>query len=64
MMKKLKLDKKLKEEGRQEGKKEGEQQKEISIVKNLLSMGMDTEFISRALGLDSEKIEQIKRKLN
>lgn len=49
--------------GRIEGKKEGEQQKEILIVKNLLLMGMNTEFISRASGLEAKKIEEIKRKL-
>lgn len=50
--------------GIKEGIKKGEQQKEISIVKKLLSMGMDTEFISEASGLEAEKIEEIKRKLN
>lgn len=57
-----------KEEGIKQGIKQGiergEQQKEILIVKNLLSMGMDTDFIAKASGLDEERIEEIKRKLN
>lgn len=51
-------------QGIEKGIEKGEQQKELLIVKNLLSMGMDTDFISKASELNSEKIEEIKRKLN
>ncbi|URZ03850.1 hypothetical protein [Clostridium felsineum] len=53
MMRKLELDKKAKEEGIKEGK--------INTVKNLLSMGMDDDFIAKATGLDKEKIEDIRK---
>lgn len=53
-----------KAEGIQQGIQKGEQQKELLIVKNLLSMGMDTDFIAKASGLNVEKIEEIKGKSN
>lgn len=53
-----------KEEGIKQGIEKVEQQKELLIVKNLLSMGMDTDFIAKASGLSAERIEEIKKKLN
>ena len=46
---------------KEEGRKEGEKKKEIEIVKNLLSMGIETEQIEKATGLTEEEIEEIKK---
>ncbi|URZ15128.1 Rpn family recombination-promoting nuclease/putative transposase [Clostridium felsineum] len=43
------------------GIKEGEKNKEILVVKNLVDMGMDDDFIAKASGLDKYEIEEIKK---
>ncbi|TDT51983.1 hypothetical protein [Fonticella tunisiensis] len=56
IMRKLELDKKLREEGREEGR--------VEVAKNLLGMGMDMLTIIKATGLEKEEIEKIKASMN
>ena len=46
-------------EGLAEGRSEGSHQKAIETAKNLLDMGLSTNNISRATGLDIKEIEQL-----
>ena len=45
--------------GKEEGKKEGERNKQIEIAKNLFSMDMKIEDISKATGLSIEELKNI-----
>ncbi len=47
-------------EGRAEGRVEGRKEEKIEIAKNLLSLNMTTENISKATGLSKEEIEQLR----
>ena len=51
-------------EGREEGKEEGRELERKEFVKNLLSLGMDDDFIIKATGLDMAVLERIKNSLN
>lgn len=46
-------------EGREEGREEGEKLKAIEIAKNMLSMSIDVETVSKATGLSVEDIENL-----
>ncbi len=56
IVKKLELDKKLKEEGKIEGK--------IEDAKNLLKLGVSIDIIIKAIGLSEEEILKIQKDLN
>lgn len=47
------------EEGIEKGLKEGERKKQIEIARTLKEMGLDTEAICKATGLDSEEIGKL-----
>ena len=47
-------------EGEKKGKKEGEMKKEISIVENLLKIGIDWSAIKKAIGLDPQSFQNLK----
>ena len=47
-------------EGRAEGRVEGRKEEKIEIAKNLLSLNMTAENISKATGLSKEEIEQLR----
>jgi len=46
--------------GREEGLKQGHKEEKIEIAKNMLTMDLDIETISKATGLASEEIESFK----
>jgi len=50
------------QKGRKEGKKEGLKEGKIEIARNLLSMKLDVNTISKATGLKNEEIELLKKK--
>ena len=50
-----------KEEAKEEGMSQGENKKSIEIAKNLLSMNMSIEDISKATGLSIEDLQNIKK---
>lgn len=43
---------------------EGREQERETVAKNLLSLGMDTEFVIKATGLDKSDIEKLKTTLH
>ena len=47
-----------------EGREEGREVERKEFVKNLLSLGMDDDFIIKATGLDMALLEKIKNSLN
>ena len=51
-------------EGKEEGKEEGRELERKEFGKNLLSLGMDDDFIIKAPGLDMAVLERIKNSLN
>ena len=51
-------------EGKEQGVKEGKQQERETVAKNLLSLGMDNEFVIKATGLDKSEIEKLKTTLH
>ena len=51
-------------EGKEQGVKEGKQQERETVAKNLLSLGMDNEFVIKATGLDKLDIEKLKKTLH
>jgi len=53
--------KKGKIEGKIEGKKEGKEEGTIEVAKNLLSLGMDAEFVMKATGLDLPTIRSLEK---
>ena len=53
-----------KEEGLEEGMKKGREEEREGFVKNLLSLGMDDEFIKKATGLDQSIIDKLKKSLS
>ena len=53
-----------KEQGVKEGILEGKKQERETVAKNLLSLGMDTEFVIKATGLDKSEIEKLKTTLH
>lgn len=53
-----------KEEGLEEGMKKGREEGREGFVKNLLSLGMDDEFIKKATGLDQSIIDKLKKSLS
>ena len=53
-----------KEEGLEEGMKKGREEEREGFVKNLLSLGMDDEFIKKATGLDQLIIDKLKKSLS
>lgn len=58
------LDQAIREaEARKEGRDEGRELERKEFVKNLLSLGMDDEFIIKATGLDNPALEDIKKSL-
>ena len=58
------LDQAIREtEARKEGREEGREEERKEFVKNLLSLGMDDEFIIKATGLDNSTLEDIKNSL-
>ena len=48
------------EQGKEEGKEEGEKNKQLEIAKNLLSLNMDINNISKATGLSLNEINSLK----
>jgi predicted transposase/invertase (TIGR01784 family) len=50
--------------GREQGLVEGKQQERETVAKNLLSLGMDAEFVIKATGLDKSDIEKLKTSLH
>ena len=58
------LDQAIREaEARKEGREEGRELERKEFVKNLLSLGMDDDFIIKATGLDMAVLEKIKNSL-
>ena len=53
-----------KEQGVKEGILEGKKQERETVAKNLLSLGMDNEFVIKATGLDKSDIEKLKTTLH
>ena len=61
-------EKKGREEGREEGRKEGIEIGErkgieiegVTIAHNLINLGMDNDFISKATGLSSKEIQKLR----
>ena len=47
-----------------EGILEGKKQERETVAKNLLSLGMDNEFVIKATGLDNSDIEKLKTTLH
>ncbi len=52
-----------KEEGLEEGMKIGRKEGKETVAKNLLSKGMDDEFITETTGLDQSIIDKLKKSL-
>ena len=50
--------------GKEQGVKEGKQQERETVAKNLLSLGMDNEFVIKATGLNKSDIEKLKTTLH
>ena len=46
------------------GREEGREEEREGFVKNLLSLGMDDEFIKKATGLDQSIIDKLKKSLS
>ncbi|MBC2582945.1 3-isopropylmalate dehydrogenase [Clostridium sp. DJ247] len=63
IMRKLELDKKLREEGRQKGKEEGSTEKALKVAKNLLEMGLDIKQVAIATELSIEQVKKIKNRV-
>ncbi|MBC2582813.1 3-isopropylmalate dehydrogenase [Clostridium sp. DJ247] len=59
IMKKLELDKKLREEGREEGANE----KALKVAENLLRMGLNVEQVAVAAEIPIEQVEKIKKQI-
>ena len=53
-----------KEEGLEEGMKIGRKEGKETVAKNLLSKGMDDEFITETTGLDQSIIDKLKKSLS
>lgn len=49
---------------KEEGLEEGREQERETVAKNLLSLGMDTEFVIKATGFDKSDIEKLKTTLH
>ena len=49
--------------GRKEGREEGREEGKETVAKNLLSKGMDDEFITETTGLDQSIIDKLKKSL-
>jgi len=47
--------------GKKQGVEEGKKQERETVAKNLLSLGMDNEFVIKATGLDNSDIEKLKK---
>ena len=54
----------LMQEAKEEGVEEGKKQERETVAKNLLSLGMDNEFVIKATGLDKPEIEKLKTTLH
>ena len=52
-----------KEEGLQEGMKKGMEKAKETVAKNLLSKGMNDEFVIETTGLDQSVIDKLKKTL-
>ena len=52
------------QEAKEEGVEEGKKQERETVAKNLLSLGMDNEFVIKATGLDKPEIEKLKTTLH
>jgi len=50
--------------GKEQGVEEGKKQERETVAKNLFSLGMDTEFVIKATGLDKSEIEKLKTTLH
>ena len=50
--------------GKEQGVEEGKKQERETVAKNLLSLGMDNEFVIKATGLDKLDIEKLKKTLH
>ena len=53
-----------KEEGLEEGMKKGMEKERETVVKNMLSLGIDDELIIKATGLDQSIIDKLKKSLS
>ncbi len=53
-----------KEEGLEEGMKKGREEERKEVAKNLLSKGMDDEFVMETTGLDQSIIDKLKKSLS
>ena len=53
-----------KEEGLEEGMKIGKKEGKETVAKNLLSKGMDDEFVIETTGLDQSIIDKLKKSLS
>ncbi|WP_245920408.1 Rpn family recombination-promoting nuclease/putative transposase [Methanospirillum stamsii] len=52
------------EEGRKEGIEEGREEERITFARNLISLGMDDEFIMKATGLNKPDLDSLKNTRN
>ena len=59
MVKKLEIDKKLREEGKMEGKIEGK----IEAATNLLKLGVSIDVVIKAIGLPEKDVMEIAKNL-
>ncbi|MDO4719421.1 MAG: Rpn family recombination-promoting nuclease/putative transposase, partial [Peptostreptococcaceae bacterium] len=53
-----------KREGRLEGKREGKLEEALLIAENMLRMGAEEEFVTRATQLSREEVQEIRKKLS
>ena len=52
------------EQGLEKGRKQGRQQERETVAKNLLSKGMDDEFVIETTGIDQSIIDKLKKTLS
>lgn len=50
--------------GIEKGREEGKEEERVAVAKNLLSLGMDDDFVIQATGLDKKCIRTLKKSLN
>ena len=52
------------QEGLRKGMEKGKQDKEIEVVKNAIKKGLDNQMIADLIGLTTDAIEEIRKKMN
>jgi predicted transposase/invertase (TIGR01784 family) len=63
MVKKLEIDKKLREEGIIEGKIKGKIEEKIEAATNLLKLGVSIDVVIKAIGLPEKDVMEIAKNL-